>query len=251
MTHWSHSFESEDYKRILRRSLASSEQAWFISPFVTRPALEILSEAAGGMDIRLITRFHEEDVLSGLIDLSALADFIEAGGKVRFHDRSLHAKLWIFDEAAFVGSVNLTGAALSSNREAMAQLDPATSRPRVRAFFGDLWKKLESTSRSPAELRNEAARLRVHPLAHRFNATGPGLRDLGGAGVTEPAPGAGATAWLKINGREDARITDGDHLRDWAIGLGGETVSGGKGRPRLKSGDPIILGYLGVHPCRE
>ncbi len=256
MAHWSHSFESENYERTLRRWLEASEHAWFVSPFVTRPALTILSEAAAAnTDIRLITRFHEEDVLSGLSDLSALADYIEAGGKVRFDDHSLHAKLWVFDKAAFVGSVNLTGAALSGNREAMAQLDPATSQPGVTAFFRDLWERLEPTSRSPAELRSEADRLRVHPLAHRFNIV-PGLRDLGGTGVTETArssqprrtsPGADTTTWFKINGRSDDRINDDFDLRSLAVELGGETVSSGRGRPRLKPGDPVILSRLGFH----
>ena len=137
---WSHSFGDTNYRHLLVQHLRSTERAWFLSPFATRPGLVALVDAASRLDVRLVTRFNEEDVLAGMVDLDALADLVEAGGRVRFYDKSLHAKLWLFSEVAFVGSVNLTGQALSDNAEAMAALVTALAEPSLVNSYTAIWE---------------------------------------------------------------------------------------------------------------
>lgn len=58
-----------------------------------------------------------------------------------FSSHSFHPKLYIFgDEAAYVGSANLTGSALMTNQEIMIRLDPSDLRfDELLALFAEYW----------------------------------------------------------------------------------------------------------------
>lgn len=242
----------------------SSSRAWFISPFVTVTGLEGLSKAATmGQDVRLITRLNDEDALAGVLDLGAIAALIEAGGRVRFHDKSLHAKMWIFDDLALLGSANLTGQALSTNVELMMELilDPSSQQPVE--VFRELWRSLKGHTRTPEDLKQLAKHHQVHGAKRRFdqNRESAGIKDYGGATQSSTISASSPTdknagkhsggAWLKINGRSDDPISDDYDFRlQTMFDGGGQTVKSkgaGKGRPRVLPGDSVILSRLGIH----
>lgn len=61
---------------------------------------------------------------------------------VRYLTRRFHAKVFLFDDAAAVGSSNLTSGGLLSNREAVVCLDrpeDAEAVDEIRALFAELW----------------------------------------------------------------------------------------------------------------
>jgi phosphatidylserine/phosphatidylglycerophosphate/cardiolipin synthase-like enzyme len=62
---------------------------------------------------------------------------------VQYLTRRFHAKIYVFDDAALLGSSNLTDGGLRSNREATICLDQTDDLPSVeeiRALFAELWR---------------------------------------------------------------------------------------------------------------
>jgi hypothetical protein len=62
---------------------------------------------------------------------------------VRYLTHRFHAKIYIFDEAALIGSANLTDGGLKANREAVLCLDQADDLDaieEVRSLFLELWE---------------------------------------------------------------------------------------------------------------
>jgi phosphatidylserine/phosphatidylglycerophosphate/cardiolipin synthase-like enzyme len=62
---------------------------------------------------------------------------------VRYFTRRFHAKIYVFDEAALVGSSNLTDGGLKADREAtmcLDQPDDLDAIEEIRALFVELWE---------------------------------------------------------------------------------------------------------------
>jgi hypothetical protein len=189
--------------------------------------------------------------MNGLIDLQSIASFIEAGGKARYHDKSLHAKVWIADDSVFVGSAHLTGAGLNDNIELIAAIsENDTIRVSPLRWFSRLWTQLEDSEKSPADLRALANSLAVSTAAERVKSIGR-MKELKDFGVASSLTPSGmdkgetvSTGWFKINGvSNEDRITPDFDLRGLLIYEGGQTVSR-KGRPKWRPGEKVILTYL-------
>jgi hypothetical protein len=100
------------------------------APFIKRNALDRLLGGLGlGVDLTIITRWSVPDIIAAVTDLSVL-DFVRDRGRARLllHPR-LHAKVFLVDDLAAVGSANVTDAALGfseqPNSEAVTLLRPA------------------------------------------------------------------------------------------------------------------------------
>ena len=242
-----------DLENVLINALkAVTYRFWCCSPFVTADGLNIIRQnLIGGLDYRLVTRLNDEDVMNGLIDLRAIASFIESGGKARYHDKSLHAKVWIADDSVFVGSANITGAGLNDNIELIAAISKYdTLRSSPHRWFLRLWKQLEDSERSPADLRDMADSLAVSTVAERIKSISrmKELKDFGIASLLTPSGidrgEIVSSGWFKINGVSDEdRIRPDFDLRGLLIYEGGQTVSR-KGRPKWRPGEKVILAYL-------
>lgn len=74
----------------------------------------------------------------------AVAKALDAPGVVvRYLTTRFHAKIYVFDESALLGSANLTNAGLHANREAVIVLDQDSDHETiedVRALFAELWE---------------------------------------------------------------------------------------------------------------
>jgi len=225
---------------------------WCCSPFVMANGLNVIKRyLKAGIDFRLISRLNEEDILNGLIDPRAIAGFIEAGGKARFHDRSLHAKIWIADDDVFVGSANLTGAGLNDNVEFMAAVSNYESlQVSPDEWFSTIWSRLRTTEKSPADLRSMYDSLAVSTAHERIRtiARMRELKDFGVSSMQDTAriitSNATGTGWFKVNGESSHdRIQSDYDMRDLLIYEGAQTVSK-KGRPKWQTGEKVILSYL-------
>src|SRR5262245_14764650 len=67
----------------------------------------------------------------------------QPGASVRYFTAQFHAKIYIFENSALVGSANLTDAGMMANREAVVCLDRAEDHDAiedVRALFAELWE---------------------------------------------------------------------------------------------------------------
>jgi hypothetical protein len=59
---------------------------------------------------------------------------------VRYFTGRFHAKIYVFDEAALIGSSNLTDGGLCSNREATLLVEDSESIDEARRLFAELWE---------------------------------------------------------------------------------------------------------------
>lgn len=136
----------------------------FVKVGVLRPLLEALSPE---IEVELFTRWRPEEVASGVSDTGVLPLLEKRGGKVFLCD-SLHAKLFLFDNAALIGSANLTAKALgwapNSNLELLLTIPAVT--PEVEALAHELRRtSIRATAAIAAEVGRVAAMLPTSPAA--------------------------------------------------------------------------------------
>jgi phosphatidylserine/phosphatidylglycerophosphate/cardiolipin synthase-like enzyme len=81
-----------------------------------------------------------------------LAQLEAAGAEVQLDspDVTLHTKLWVVDDVAFIGSHNLSSSALSSNREVSARLTDPEAVALVETWFNGVWADSASTPEVPS-----------------------------------------------------------------------------------------------------
>jgi len=84
----------------------TSKRAWFASGFLKSGLLDKL-QINPSSDLRVCSRWRLADLASGASDVDAGAEVLARGGRFFLHPR-LHAKVFLFDDIAFIGSANLT-----------------------------------------------------------------------------------------------------------------------------------------------
>lgn len=120
--------------------LAGSKQIALAAPFFT-DAGRVLKAVQRGATVNLLVGLN---VITAPGELAKLRN--AAGLSVRYLTSRFHAKIYIFDDAALLGSANLTDGGLVSNREAVICLDrPEDDQAvdEVKALFLDLWDSAE------------------------------------------------------------------------------------------------------------
>jgi hypothetical protein len=138
--------------------IATSQRLYLAAPYFTEG--ETVREAAkGGRQVQLIVGLNEATSPQALSLVHGVPNIA-----IRFLTRRFHAKIYIFDDAALLGSSNLTDGGLRANREAMICLDQDHDRAAVeelRALFLELWEsadvltseKLQAFTRAHKETR--------------------------------------------------------------------------------------------------
>src|SRR6185369_5131272 len=121
----------------LFRLTAQSRALYLAAPYFTycEPVLEAARQNKPvQLLIGLNTATHP-DAVTRVVSMPGVA--------VRYLTRRFHAKIYIFDNAALLGSANLTDTGLRANREAVICLDQEDDRASVeeiRALFAELWE---------------------------------------------------------------------------------------------------------------
>lgn len=108
------------------------------APYVTRTA-ELVEAAQRGKRINLLVG------LNAATSPAALSKAYEVHNiRIRYYThRRFHAKIYLFDTSALLGSSNLTDPGLQFNREAMVlltELENADTVNELRAVFSELWE---------------------------------------------------------------------------------------------------------------
>lgn len=242
-------FHSARFSTLLDRlANADSGNLLLISPFVTRPGLAAPFRAlAQGREVRLLTRLNMLDVLTGVIDAKALAEFVSQGGRIRFHDKSLHSKIWISSGVAVVGSANLTAGGLNSNIEGAIELDAIADSGRfkeIREWCETLWNELRGSEKTSDDLLRFAERAETHWLRPRLNYSEES-EDLGqraDASATMPSRPATSTrqAWLLVGGTSEERMREDTSIGQAVL----EAMWGFSRRPSARGGDLVFLSEL-------
>lgn len=118
-------------------ALTGSSSAFLAAPYFTL-SKQIVEAAVGGTIIQLLIG------LNSATDPAAVKAVLDAPNiAVRYLTRRFHAKIYVFDQIAIVGSSNLTDGGLFSNREAailLHQVDDPDVVDEVRSLFAELWE---------------------------------------------------------------------------------------------------------------
>lgn len=117
-----------------RRMVGASKVIWIAAPYVTATD-ELFEAQQAGKEIRLIVGLNDCTSPKALRKVHDLPGF-----GIRYFTRRFHAKLYVFDDQAIVGSSNLTQGGLSLNREANICIDSEDDLDDLRELFSELWE---------------------------------------------------------------------------------------------------------------
>ncbi len=116
---------------------ADSSCLHLAAPYFTY-ADPLLDAVSGGKSLRLLVGLNAATSPKALRALHG-----RFGVEIRYFTGRFHAKLYLFDDSAMLGSSNLTEGGLQSNREAVIVLDQredAATVDELRAVFKELWE---------------------------------------------------------------------------------------------------------------
>jgi len=120
------------------RSMAQkATRLWIAAPYVTMTG-DLLEAATGGKKVYLLVGLNSStspEALSAVHNVPNCA--------IRYFTRRFHAKIYLFDDEALVGSSNLTDGGLLSNREATISVDQPDVLDELRALFSELWNSAQ------------------------------------------------------------------------------------------------------------
>lgn len=156
-----------DGDRLVELLAAATQDVLICAPFIKAGVLTRLLQAIPSpVPVRVVTRWLPAEIAVGVSDLEVF-DVVAArdGTRLDLLDR-LHAKIYVADSVALVGSANLTGAALGwsdkPNLELLTTL--AATGEAIRQFLDQLAEARPATVEERDRLRNLAAELDVPEL---------------------------------------------------------------------------------------
>ncbi len=114
--------------------VGASKNLWIAAPYVTKTE-ELVEAAKTGRSVRLLVGLNDCTSAKALKALQNVP-----GCMIRYFTRRFHAKIYVFDQTAMLGSSNLTEGGLYSNREATMCLDSSEDLIELRALFLELWE---------------------------------------------------------------------------------------------------------------
>jgi len=135
-----------------------ASRLFLAAPYFTK-AEPILEAAKKGKSVQLLIGLNEATSPQALAKLQGIS-----GIAVRYLTSRFHAKIFLFDEFALLGSSNLTDGGLYSNREAVICLDQpedADAVEEIRSLYLELWdaghvltkEKFDTLTKTHADLR--------------------------------------------------------------------------------------------------
>ena len=124
-------------KRIKKAVARSSESINIAVPFISSFTERIFSEEiVSNIDNkRIITRFDDRNIIS--FNIPTLKYLIELGFEIRY-DNDIHLKLYIFDNAIFSSSSNMTKSGFEDNKELTIKVDKSNNE-FCTSCFDQLW----------------------------------------------------------------------------------------------------------------
>ncbi len=134
----------------LRRDLAQARDvrimvAYFLPTWRLRRAL--MHVARRGGRVQLLLPGKSDVLVSQLAGQSLYRRFLKAGVEIsEYQPQILHAKLFIIDDAVYVGSANLDQRSLNINYELMIRFENRTMAEQARTIFADTLQQCESVT---------------------------------------------------------------------------------------------------------
>jgi len=144
-------------KIVKHLSSKARERVYVVSPYVGNDSYQVFHENIRSMDdVRFIIDFSKNNVAMSATNPWGVEQLAEIGNvrDSRLPD-DLHAKIFIFDDQAIVGSPNLSLKALTSNIEAAVVVKDRNLVEQIVAFFGKLWDAAKPIERLQIEQMKE------------------------------------------------------------------------------------------------
>jgi phosphatidylserine/phosphatidylglycerophosphate/cardiolipin synthase-like enzyme len=152
--------------QILDRLATARTRVWLVSPYLTSEDLLRAARASVAGSKRLLTRLNGADILAGATDLRLLVSLLGAGVHVHVTE-DVHAKVYVIDDWAYVGSANLTTRGLAvSDREFGIASSAAEHLLEATAYFECVWNQA-------ADLREEILDSMLNRLGCRSHFSAP------------------------------------------------------------------------------
>jgi hypothetical protein len=152
-------------------------QLYIAAPYVTETG-QLLSAAKNGVSVKLLVGLNASTTPQALAAVYGIPNI-----SIRYLTHRFHAKIYISDTAALVGSSNLTDGGLRSNREATIRLDQPDDLDAIvelRALFSELWEFAQVLTADKLKTFTETY--------HRVKQSGPGPDGLIEAAVGRAEP---------------------------------------------------------------
>lgn len=131
-----------EIKRTLARDLAAAHTVQIVAAYFLptwRLRRELLRVARRGGCVQLILAGRSDVRLAQLASRRLYHRFLRAGVEIHeYQPQVLHAKLFLVDGVAYVGSSNLDARSLQINYELVVRLADATVTAEARALFGQI-----------------------------------------------------------------------------------------------------------------
>lgn len=115
------------------RCLAKAKNVFAAAPYVTLTE-ELIAAAKRGVTVRLLVGLNVATNPKALRQAFGVPNF-----SIRFFTDRFHAKIFLFDDAALVGSSNLTDGGMQKNREATVKLTAEEHLDEIRYLSEELW----------------------------------------------------------------------------------------------------------------
>jgi hypothetical protein len=112
----------------------NSTDLYIAAPYVTETG-DLVEAAQAGKSVWLLVGLNTTTSPKAL---SAVHN--RPNCAVRYFTNKFHAKIYLFDKTALVGSSNLTDGGLRSNREATIWVDRSDDLDELRGLFNELWE---------------------------------------------------------------------------------------------------------------
>ncbi len=120
-----------------QKQLAKCKSVFVASPYVTMTG-ELVNAAKDGKQVSLLVGLNSATSANAL-----RAAFGVPNLAIRYFTYRFHAKVYLFDDCALVGSSNLTDSGMHTNREATVFLERTDEVASIRALCQELWTSAE------------------------------------------------------------------------------------------------------------
>lgn len=151
---------------ILDRIDSAAERVWLVSPYVTSEALVEPLRGCTAPSKRLLTRYNIPDVLADATDLRVVAALMNAGVEVRVLV-DVHAKIYVLDDWAYVGSANLTTRGLGASFREFGNASAGVGHAQEAiGYFESVWREATVL---PVHVLKAASRI-LEPMRRRLTA---------------------------------------------------------------------------------
>lgn len=156
-----------DGDRLVEHLAAAAQNVLICAPFIkTRVLARLLQAIPAPVPVRVVTRWLPAEIAVGISDLETF-DVVASrkGAQLDLLDR-LHAKVYVADGIALVGSANLTGAALGwSNKPNLELLTTlAATDESICQFLDQLIEARPASIEEQERIRNLASKLDLPKL---------------------------------------------------------------------------------------